>query len=338
MLNIIPKRKISFTVSSLLFAVSLVILFTVGLKPGIDFTGGSLLEVEYTAERPTNQEIQTELEKLDIGNVLVQPSDDKNMIIRMKFLSETEHQTVLSALRAMIAEESTEEDTAVIEENNLGVETIDIVGENGISVGVSTGDEEEKPRVLEERFETIGPTVSANLRSRSISAAIAVIVAIILYVGYAFRKVSKPVQSWKYGLTAVIALFHDVTITMAIFAILGKVYGVEVDIPFVVALLTIMGYSVNDTIVVFDRVRETLVKRGSDKFAETVNIGVNQTLTRSLNTSITTLLVLLSLLIFGGDSVHYFALTLIIGIIIGTYSSIFLASPLLVVWSKLGKK
>jgi preprotein translocase subunit SecF len=159
-----------------------------------------------------------------------------------------------------------------------------------------------------------------------------VVVAIILYVAYAFRKVSKPISSWKYGIAAIVALIHDVTIVMAVFAILGKTAGVEVDIPFVVALLTILGYSVNDTIVVFDRVRESLLGRVGSNFEENVNTGVNKSITRSINTSLTTLVVLVSLYFFGGASVQYFALALIIGIIAGTYSSIFLASPLLVAW------
>jgi len=194
------------------------------------------------------------------------------------------------------------------------------------------------PDVLEERFETIGAAISSHLRERSMYAAVAVVLAIILYIGYTFRKVSKPVQSWKYGVTAIIALFHDVIITMAVFAVLGHYAGVEVGISFVVALLTIMGYSVNDTIVVFDRIRENLIKRGSDQFDETVNMGVKQSITRSLNTSLTTLLVLVALFVFGGESIHYFSLTLIVGIVVGTYSSIFLASPLLVEWANYKKR
>ena len=198
--------------------------------------------------------------------------------------------------------------------------------------------ETDQNKVLEERVDVIGPAISSHLRSRAFSAAIAVVIAIILYVAYAFRKVSEPVKSWKYGIAAIVALVHDVTITMAVFALLGYYLGVEIDIPFVVALLTILGYSVNDTIVVFDRVRENLLHDGPNRFAQTVNEGVNGTLVRSMNTSITTLLVLFALFFFGGATIKFFSLALIIGIALGTYSSIFLASPLLVVWNEWGKK
>lgn len=293
-LPIIEKRNIAFGVSGILFAASVAVLFIYGLKPGIDFTGGSLIEVTFTQTRPDITEVQEALAPLEYGNALVQPADEEGMLLKMRFLSEPEHQAVLTALRDAFEE-----------------------GEN---------------RVLEDRIDTIGPAISSQLRSRALYAGLTVVIAIIFYVAYAFRKVSEPVRSWKYGVAAIVALVHDVTITMAAFALLGAFLGVEIDIPFVVALLTILGYSVNDTIVVFDRVRENLLIDGPKRFAETVNRGVNETLIRSLNTSVTTLIVLGALFLFGGDSIHYFSLALIIGIALGTYSSIFLASPLLVEW------
>ncbi len=163
---------------------------------------------------------------------------------------------------------------------------------------------------------------------------IIVLAIIILYIALAFQKVSKPVASWKYGLSAIVALFHDILITLGIFSILGHFYGIEINIPFVAAILTVLGYSVNDTIVVFDRIRENLPKSELD-FENTVNVSVNQTITRSINTSLTTLLVLLSILFWGGETIRDFVLALSIGVFIGTYSSIFLASPMLVVWEKL---
>jgi preprotein translocase subunit SecF len=155
----------------------------------------------------------------------------------------------------------------------------------------------------------------------------------LAYITYAFRKVSKPVASWKYGLAAILAMFHDAVITMGVFAVLGHYYGVEINTAFVAALLTVIGYSVHDTIVVFDRIRENLPKSDLD-FEGTVNISLNQTLVRSLNTSLTVILVLLAIIIFGGASIRTFALALAIGIFIGTYSSIFVAPPLLVIWEK----
>jgi preprotein translocase subunit SecF len=361
MFNIIKNRKIPFTISGTLFILSVIILLVFGFKPGIDFTGGSLLEIKFSEKVPESSEIENSLKDLDLGSVQIQKSEEDKLILRMKFLSEEDHQLVLNTIREdfggleqIVAEEIIKEmedanETPEKEEvKDVNVEDI-ASGElkfelptsetNNESVGEYKNTEEENaPSVIEERFETIGPAVSANLRERSMYAAIAVIIAIILFIGYAFRKVSKPVQSWKYGITAIIALVHDVAIVMAIFSLLGRFAGVEVGIPFVVALLTIMGYSVNDTIVVFDRVRENLIKRGnSDEFDVIVNTGVNQSITRSINTSLTTLLVLFALFIFGGDSIHYFSLALILGVLAGTYSSIFLASPLLVVWSKIKK-
>lgn len=332
MIQFIKYRKIGFTFSSVLVLFSIFILFNYGLKPGIDFTGGSLLEVKYTNDRPSINEIQDQLSGLGIGAVQVQPSDETGVLLRMRFLSEQEHQSVLSALRSGVG---------AVEEvkNNPGVVVESDNKDFAVDIGINTKNtESNSPKVLEERFETIGPTVSANLRKRSFSAAIAVVLIIILYISYTFRKVSKPVKSWKYGVAAVVALLHDVLIPIAVFSLLGHFMGVEVDIPFVVALLTILGYSVNDTIIVFDRIRENLIIRGSDNFDETVNLGINQTISRSINTSFTTLLVLFALFFFGGSSVHYFALTLIIGIISGAYSSIFIASPLLVYWESLKRQ
>ena len=290
--EIVKFRKFSFAFSAFLVGISIVLLAVYGLKPGIDFTGGSLVEFEFQGDRPSNQELVEVLQ--DYKSVVVQPVDEKGVLIKMQFINEEEHKDTLSKIRENF--------------------------------------ETEDNRILEQRFETIGPVISTQLKNRSIYIILTVIVTIVLYVAYAFRKVSRPVQSWKYGISAIIALVHDVVITFGTFAILGKFLGVEVDIAFVVALMTILGYSVNDTIVVFDRVRENLIKKGSDKFVEAINEGVSQTVARSINTSLTTLLVLIALFLFGGDSIHYFSLALIVGIVAGTYSSIFLAAPLLATW------
>ncbi|PLX29023.1 protein translocase subunit SecF [Candidatus Parcubacteria bacterium] len=338
--NIVGKRNIWFGLSTLLVAASLACLIIFGLKPGIDFTGGSLLEVSFTHERPTLEEMQGVFVDQEYGNVRVQPTGENGYILKMRFITEDEHQAVLSQLR--------ENFESLGESSVIDAEGLEITGPEGVIIeGVDTTSEGDieveesdvvENRLLEERVETIGPAISAQLKERSAKAAVAVILAIVAYVAYAFRRVSKPVKSWKYGITAIVALLHDVIITMGIFSLLGHYMGVEVDIPFVVAMLTILGYSVNDTIVVFDRVRENLIKHGYENFAKVVNKGVNETLVRSINTSITTLLVLSALFFFGGDSIHYFSLALMIGILLGTYSSIFLASPLLVVWKKLSDR
>ena len=181
-------------------------------------------------------------------------------------------------------------------------------------------------------FETVGPTVGQELKQRSITALIIVLLAIIAYISFTFRKVSKPVASWRYGIVAVVALFHDVIIPVGIFAALGHFLDVKIDILFVTAVLTVLGFSVHDTIVVFDRIRENLTRRPEKTFEGTVNKSVNETLARSINTSVTVLLVLLAVFFFGGITVKYFVLMLILGVVFGIYSSIFIASPLLVSW------
>ena len=186
----------------------------------------------------------------------------------------------------------------------------------------------------EERFETIGSAISAQLRQRAVWSIILVNLGIIAYMAYAFRRVSRPVASWKYGAMAVVAQLHDVLLVLGVFALLGKFSGVEVGIDFVVALLTVIGFSVTDTIVVYDRIRENLLHHTGDNFAETVNNGLNQTLMRSINTTMTVLLPLLALYFLGGSTIHSFALALLIGMASGAYSSIFVASPLLVLVEK----
>ena len=185
-----------------------------------------------------------------------------------------------------------------------------------------------KYKITELRFDSIGPVIGKELKTKSIIALIIVFISIMIYVAWAFRKVSVPVKSWKYGAITVLAALHDVIIPMGVFALFGKMFGTEIGTPFIAAILTIMGYSINDTIVVFDRIRENL-QTTSGTFKDIVNNSLNQTLLRSLNTTVTTLLALLAVYLFGGESIKDFALTLIIGILAGTYSSIFIASPLL---------
>lgn len=284
-MGIVKHRKIWYAISGLLVLASLFAIFYFGLKLGIDFTGGSLLEVEYKDVRPPISDLQAAVNKLSFGNIILQPSGDKGLISRSRNLTEDEHQQLLSA---------------------LGNELTEI------------------------RFDSIGPVIGKELRQKSWIAIGLVVLMIILYIAFAFRKVSRPVSSFKYGLMAVVALVHDVTMPTGVFAILGKFFGLEIDVLFITALLTVLGFSVHDTIVVFDRIRENLRKGMGKDFEETVGLSINQTITRSINTSLTVLLVLLAIFFFGGETTKWFALALIIGVSIGTYSSIFLASPLLV--------
>lgn len=289
-------------------ALSVIALFVWGLNFGIDFTGGSLLEVRFNNERPAVNDVQVALSDLELGGLIVQPVDDKNMILRFKDTSEEKHMQAVERLNGIGKGEQAEE-----------------------------GEAAETAAVEELRYDSVGPSIGQELKSKSFWAIVVVLIAIVLYIAWAFSKVSKPVASWKYGVAATIALFHDVIITLGAFAVLGHFYNMEINTPFVAAILTLLGYSVNDTIVVFDRIRENLPKSHED-FENTVNTSLNQTLQRSINTSVTVILALVAILIFGGDTIRDFVLALTIGVFIGTYSSIFVASPVLVIWEKMRKE
>jgi preprotein translocase subunit SecF len=191
--------------------------------------------------------------------------------------------------------------------------------------------------VEELRYDSIGPAIGAELREKSWKALLVVFAGILAYIAYTFRKVSAPVQSWKYGVITLITAVHDVVVPIGVFVVLGVTMGMEIGTPFIAALLTILGYSINDTIIVFDRVRENL-RRMDGSFEDIVAASLKQTWVRSLNTSMTTLVSLVAIFFFGGESVRDFALALIIGILMGTYSSLFIASPLLITWNKFSKK
>ena len=262
-------------------------MFVFGLNPGIDFTGGSILELEYQGPRPSDSAIKESLS--DLGTIYVQPSGQSGVIIRMKNIDENTHQSILQTL--------------------------------------SDGYEFE-----ERRFESIGPTIGRELKDKTKILVVIALFSIVLYISFAFRKVQRPIKSWQYGIASLIALFHDVLIPLGVFSVLGKLYDVQVTIPVVAALLTVLGYSINNTVVVFDRIRENLIRRVGATFEETTNKSLNQTLARCINTSVTTLLVLLAIFFFGGSTLKFFALALIIGIAAGTYSSMFLVGPILVAW------
>lgn len=292
-MNIIGRKNIFLTLSGILVLASIVALSIWGLRLGIDFTGGSLLEVEFSGKRPSAEEVKSAVTTLDLGSLAVQPTGERGMILRFRHVDEPMHQKIIETLRS------------------LGL-------------------------LNEKRFDAIGPTIGVELKRRAIAALGVAIVAIVIYIAFAFRQVSKPVSSWKYGVAAVVALSHDVLIPAGVFSVLGRFRGAEIDSLFITALLTILGFSVHDTIVVFDRTRENLrnLKR-PEPYADTVNRSINETMTRSILTSLTVLLVLAAIFFFGGDSTRYFALALMIGIVFGTYSSIFVASPLLVIRNSL---
>lgn len=295
MYQIISKSKLWLSISGLLMATSVIFLIMWGLRLGIDFTGGSILEVSFKENRPSVVEVETTLKDVKLSSLSVSPVGDSNLALRFQETSEETHQAVIGKLKELAK-----------------------------ARGVENGFEEL-------RFEAVGPSIGQELQRKAISITIIVLLAISLYIAWAFRKVSRPISSWKYGIATIISLVHDVLIVLGFFAWLGHFYGVEVNTSFVAAVLTVLGFSVHDTIVVFDRLRENL-PRSNDSFAGTVNTSLNQTIIRSINTSLTVILVLASIVILGGHSILYFALALLVGIFFGTYSSIFLASPLLVVW------
>ena len=184
------------------------------------------------------------------------------------------------------------------------------------------------------RFDSIGPVIGKELQTGALYAVALTLLLIGLYIAWAFRKVSEPVASWKYGFLTIFAAFHDVIITIGVFSVLGHFMGWEVGTTFVAAILTILGYSINDTVVVFDRTRENLKLRIGETFGDTVETSIRQTFTRSVFTSLTTLLALVAIFVFGGETTRSFAFALIVGITVGSYSSIFLASTLLVTWEE----
>ncbi len=194
------------------------------------------------------------------------------------------------------------------------------------------------PSFKQEEFETIGPTIGNETTLNAIKAVVVASILIVLYIAWSFRKVPKPTSSWKFGVAAIVALLHDVLVLIGVFSLLGHFLHVEVDSLFITALLTVMGFSVHDTIVVFDRIRENLLRGTNPSFAQTVNDSMLQTLGRSLNTSLTAMLVLFTLLIFGGETIRWFVIALLLGIASGTYSSIFNAAPLLVSWDEFERK
>lgn len=294
---VVKYKNFFFLISLILILGSIWSFWNYGLKLGTDFTGGSILEVNYQANRPTSDEVRAGLEKLELGPVSVQLAGENDVILRLKALTESEHQALLQAL-PRVAEQAP----------------------------------------VEKRFSSIGPTVGQELAKRGLIAIALVTVLIILFIAFAFRQVSRPVSSWKYGIVALIALLHDLIIPAGVFAYLGHAQGIEIDALFLTGLLTILGLSIHDTIVVFDRIRENLKKKVSPHFAEAVGQSLSETFTRSLNTSLTIIFVLIVLYIYGAAATQNFALLMAIGVAVGTYSSIFIASPLLVVWEKFSSR
>jgi preprotein translocase subunit SecF len=290
-INFIKYNKLYLIFSVIFIILAAFSLLIFNLKFSIDFTGGSILELEYQSQRPSNQEIQNELSDLNLGEITVQPTGEKGVILRTKELSPEVHAQILQKLK-------------------------------------------ESQEIKEIRFEAVGPVVGNEVKEKTKKATIFSVIAILFYITVAFRKVSAgPVKSWQYAIAATIALCHDVFIVIGLFALLGRFYFVEISLPIVVALITVFGYSINDTVVIFDRIRENVFKKNFS-FEQAVNESLNQTLFRSINTSLTVEFCLLMIFFFGGETLKYFSLALILGVAFGTYSSIFIAPPILVWWNR----
>lgn len=297
---IIKYKKIFITLSIALVTLSFISMFYFGLKVGIDFKGGAITEISYNENRPEQELLNQNVEVLGFGNILIQPTGEKGLILKSRELTDTEHNTLL--------------------------ETLSIGGAYPFN---------------EVAFNSIGPSVGNELTRKAIVSVILVSLAIILFIAYAFRKVSKPVSSFKYGIIAIVTLLHDVIIPVGIFAVLSHYFGAEVDTLFVVAILTVLGLSVSDTIVIFDRIRENLSHAPSlskEEFNKVVGQSLDQSFVRSIATSLTVIIVLLALVVWGPVSTKYFAMMLTFGMFFGTYSSICLASPLLVIVANSQKK
>ena len=293
---IIKHKKIFISISIVLVLLSVASLFIFGLRVGIDFNGGALTEVVYKVSLPTGQAGRPAQSDLDTA---------------FKALD----------LGSVLIQPTGE----------LGyiVKSLDLNEAQHILLLKTLSQDGESP-LEEKNFNSIGPSVGRELTRKAIIAIVLVSLGIIFFIAFAFRKVSKPVSSWKYGLMAVVSLLHDVIIPIGLFTLLSYFYGAEIDTLFVVAALTILGLSVSDTIVIFDRIRENLKDKTGISFSEIVGKSLDQSYMRSIFTSLTVIIVLLSLFFFGPESKKYFALMLTAGMFFGTYSSIFLASPLLV--------
>lgn len=292
-LNISKTGRYWFGFSALLIVLSFVALGVWGLRPGIDFVGGSILEVR--GEKATVVGVRTLLEKNNQKSIEVQSTGNNSVQVRMQQLDNDQHAKILTLLKT------------------------------------------EYPQLEELRFDSVGPIFSKSLVVKSVWAIVLSSFGILIYLAFVFHKSSAVVSSWAFGTFAVVALIHDVIVIAGFFALYAHFFSASADSLFVTAILTVIGFSVHDTIVIYNRVKSNL-RLLRLPFGELVDLSVLETFTRSVNTSVTTLLVLLSLLFFGGSTIRPFVATLCFGIIVGSYSSVFIAAPLLVWWQERNKK
>jgi len=297
MIDFVGKKRWFFLVSAIAILVAIISLATFKLQPGIDFSGGTSMTIDFTpkVEQSESTQLQSQLrqEITNFGHpeaIIQFQREGRNFFVRMKFIS-TE------------------------EVNELG-DRLEAIFSRDVEISVP----------LE-----MSPIIAAETARNAGIAVIIAAVAMLLYISWAFRRMPKP---FRWSTCAIIALAHDALIVMGVFSIMGRLANVEVDAMFITGLLAVVGYSINNTVVVFDRIRENMIRLISPDFAVIVNRSLLETVARSLNTSLTTLCVILALFLFGGATIHNFILVLLIGILAGTYSSLFIAGPLLVTWEK----
>jgi len=295
MINFIKHKNIflAFTVAVVIGCLGLLAVY--GLKPSIEFTGGSITEIEYNDARPSSEAIMEKIGGLGINGISIYSVEDKGVSIRTEAIDDAAHTKLLEAL------------------NGTGGYT-------------------------EKSFDMIGPVIGRELTSKTTLLVVVSLLAMLIYIAIAFRNVPGPVSPWIYGAASFLILVHDVLVPLGVFSFLGKNYGIQITIPIITALLTVVGYAINNVIVVYDRIRENLLRDRKSSFEEIADKAINQTLTRQINTSVATLIPVFAIYFYGGLSLKYFALALILGIATGTYSSVFLASQVLVLWLNLKKK
>ena len=301
---VVKHKKVFFAISVILVLASLGSIFTLGLNLGTDFTGGTVAEFGYRADKPVAGDLSADLSTLALGNFSLQTLGNGDYLLKMKPLTEADRVAVTGVLARG-----------------------ETANQNGQYANLEI-----------KRFNSVGPAIGSELKRKGMVAIVLAVIIMIAFMTLAFLGVSRPVASWKYGVIAVVALLHDIIISTGAYVWLGKIRGAEIDALFLTAILTIVALSVNDTIVVFDRVRENLKKKIAGTFEGTVGASIDETFVRSLITSLTVIFVLVVLYFFGSPTTKDFALVLAIGMFVGTYSSIFLASPMLIFAKNLSEK
>lgn len=287
-INFVKLRVFSLSFYCFLLIASLLFLFRFGLKFGIDFAGGTILEFHFEDKKISESEIRDKLSDLKLGNFLLQQTKENSFLLRTRVIDENEHKSILERLEG----------------------------------------------AREERAEMVGPIVGKEIREKALKLTLVSVLIIVFYIAYFFREMGRVLSLWKVSFVAFFSLFQNVIFLLAVMAVLGNFLNVEFSIPILIAILTVLGYGINDTIVVLDRVRENILKSRKIKLEEIINISANQTLGRQINTSLTTLFPLIFIFLFGGETLKFFSLLLILGIFNSTLFSATLASSLLLSFKK----